>query len=265
MPDKPKPQFVTPREQLDFIYSQTPQIQEATTLLSPFGISNFYYFRIYKDGKYLHLGNNDPYMNFYVHNVHSSPPFVLDMIEGNYTHFIWPSGHSDFLVDASLAHGFSNGISIIRYSKSYYECWTFATKPENTEIIQTYVNEMPRLRHFISFFNSQYASVINQGLSCMGHYANMGFDNNLISQRAKTQCFTLRHDVSLTPREHECLMTLAQGYTRKGIGRKLDISLKTVEFHLNNIKEKLGVSDRNMLVEAYWDVADERCRKCREW
>jgi two-component system NarL family response regulator len=48
----------------------------------------------------------------------------------------------------------------------------------------------------------------------------------------------------LTSRELEVLQMLARGLTNKEIGRALEISGNTVRNHVNNIIEKLDVSDR---------------------
>ncbi len=52
----------------------------------------------------------------------------------------------------------------------------------------------------------------------------------------------------LSPREQEVLTLLAHGYTDKEIGRMLNISQRTVKFHVANIKAKFGVSSRVEIV-----------------
>jgi two-component system NarL family response regulator len=56
----------------------------------------------------------------------------------------------------------------------------------------------------------------------------------------------LRED--LTSRELQVLELLAQGSTNKQIAHKLNISDNTVRCHVNNIMEKLQVSDRTEAV-----------------
>ena len=46
----------------------------------------------------------------------------------------------------------------------------------------------------------------------------------------------------LTPREQECLLLVQQGLTYLQIGQRLAISERTVTFHLQNTKKKLGVN-----------------------
>ena len=52
---------------------------------------------------------------------------------------------------------------------------------------------------------------------------------------------------SLTQREREVLVLLAQGYMNKDIGEKLDISVKTVEKHRANIMNKLDLHNASAL------------------
>ena len=50
----------------------------------------------------------------------------------------------------------------------------------------------------------------------------------------------------LTPRELEILQIILVGYTNKAIAAEMNISEKTVEFHLDNIYTKIGVRTRVM-------------------
>lgn len=48
----------------------------------------------------------------------------------------------------------------------------------------------------------------------------------------------------LTPREHQVLEPVARGWNNGEIANKLSISLSTVQFHVSNILDKLGVQNR---------------------
>lgn len=53
----------------------------------------------------------------------------------------------------------------------------------------------------------------------------------------------------LSPREHEVLQLIAEGYTNKQIAEILCISIKTVQAHRGNIMSKLDLHDRSDLVK----------------
>jgi two-component system nitrate/nitrite response regulator NarL len=53
---------------------------------------------------------------------------------------------------------------------------------------------------------------------------------------------------SMTRREREVVLALAEGLSNKCVGRRLNISEGTVKVHLHNIYGKLGVKNRTALV-----------------
>lgn len=53
----------------------------------------------------------------------------------------------------------------------------------------------------------------------------------------------------LTLRENQCLIELIKGKTAKEIAKKLHISCRTVESHLENVKGKLGCRNKSELIE----------------
>ena len=52
---------------------------------------------------------------------------------------------------------------------------------------------------------------------------------------------------SLTSREREIVLALAEALSNKGVARRLNISEGTVKVHLHNIYSKLGVKNRTAL------------------
>ncbi len=55
----------------------------------------------------------------------------------------------------------------------------------------------------------------------------------------------------LSNSEKECLKLWANGYTIKEIGKERLISPRTVETHLNRIKEKTGLNYKNELIKSW--------------
>ncbi len=53
----------------------------------------------------------------------------------------------------------------------------------------------------------------------------------------------------LTPREAEVLRLIAKGYTNRQIASRLDLSVRTVEGHRDNLKHKLGLEGRAELTD----------------
>ena len=67
----------------------------------------------------------------------------------------------------------------------------------------------------------------------------------------------LNHDPlgGLTARERELLAALANGWTNLQIAARTGITRNTVKYHLKNLYDKLGVSNRAMAVALYMSTA----------
>ncbi len=63
-----------------------------------------------------------------------------------------------------------------------------------------------------------------------------------VGMRNKTDPGQMAKALMLTPREREVLQLIAEGKSGKDIANILQISIKTVEYHRENIKRKLGVT-----------------------
>lgn len=50
--------------------------------------------------------------------------------------------------------------------------------------------------------------------------------------------------IQLTVREQQCLVLTAQNYSAKQVAEKINVTKRTVEFHLNNLNKKLGVKNK---------------------
>lgn len=55
----------------------------------------------------------------------------------------------------------------------------------------------------------------------------------------------------LTPREVEVCELLVQGMGNTGIAARLTLSKKTVDSHVSNIKERVGINNR-VLLALWW-------------
>ena len=61
-------------------------------------------------------------------------------------------------------------------------------------------------------------------------------------------CSLLPSEIVLTERERQVLKLLRSGASNKQISHELDITVRTVEFHLGNIYQKMDVACRTQAV-----------------
>lgn len=74
-----------------------------------------------------------------------------------------------------------------------------------------------------------------------GTYFSSGASQTLFSQFDPAQTTEEKTEESLTEREQDVLKLLAEGCSNKAVARSLDISVRTVETHRQNIKQKLDI------------------------
>lgn len=70
---------------------------------------------------------------------------------------------------------------------------------------------------------------------------------NALTPPTRTQFFLcgLPNNLHLTKREAECIFFLLRGFTIKKVASTLDLSPRTVEFYLKNVKHKLACKKKN--------------------
>ena len=107
-----------------------------------------------------------------------------------------------------------------------------------------------------SYWQGVLAEVLNKGnLDYTFFYTSLGpaereeagFHGYSQKQEPKRDRVVLDGEFSgiyLTPREVDCLNALATGRTVKMVARDLDLSHRTVEFYLKNLKTKFGCATK---------------------
>jgi DNA-binding CsgD family transcriptional regulator len=80
---------------------------------------------------------------------------------------------------------------------------------------------------------------------------------------ARTGCLGAGPPLSLTPREADVLSLIAEGLTNYQIARRLKVSKRTIDKHVEHILEKLGVSSRAAAVAVYAEAEPRRVMRIR--
>lgn len=89
---------------------------------------------------------------------------------------------------------------------------------------------------------------IAQSLTLIAETGLLGIESQAQNLTNMMPGFTV-DSVYLSKRETQCLYYLVRGKTNKGIANKLDISTRTVEHYVENIKYKMGVFSKSELIE----------------
>lgn len=83
----------------------------------------------------------------------------------------------------------------------------------------------------------------------------------VVTDALEKRCAEVAEAYKLSPRESEILVLLAQGRTRTYIQEELVLAENTVKSHVAHIYTKLGIRDRQDMIDIVLDVADEKDQK----
>lgn len=249
-------------------------------LLSKTPITHFDYERFYDDGRHMAFSTT-PDMGACAGGEHLLPTrFEMDMFHqvGLRMTFMshcleLPPGSE--LLDAdkyknniacAAQHNTFHRLYFIDRKDDYYRLLGFGVNKENVSVMNYYLNNLVHLERFGVYFERQLAELIHQIvcehlLTLPTYLFKPALELEAFGQLKEFLASYLdnfeldQKEVSLAPdltgREQECLSLLAKGYTMKMAANDLSLSPRTVEQHIRNAKDKLGLHTKKQLLE-YW-------------
>lgn len=240
------------------------------------GISNFGYLQIFFDSSYFYVCNDLELIKEYVTTINETNIFFEKQLffpkASNEFHYIlWPKISLNRSMDLYMKRNYWHGLTFTKAHSNHVELWWFATDTSNTNINDFYKSNIDVLEKFVFYFRNKTRDIINSknkilanfnkgvDLSQVNNFINTDVDQKKIEQFLKEIGFTSIHirshngTASLSPREVQCLYFLSLGNTMKEIAYKTDLSPRTVESYLNNLRYKTGYKCRSSLVKFYHD------------
>ena len=185
-------------------------------------------------------------------------PYTTEIEVSTYNHIVY-----------FLRHNIKNTIvreDVIVYclsssqAKDIYDCYTFVFESVK-DAKYVYKAHKAKLLKIISHFQNNIEKFINsacvpQKTISLNHY-NIAEIQKAKKNYAKDMLETLPDDEP-SDREFEVLILYANGgYTSSEIAEKLEVTTRTIEAHLENIRDKTGCRNRSAmkkyLIERGWD------------
>lgn len=151
--------------------------------------------------------------------------------------------------------------AIIDSKHSYSEIFVFGTEPDNIQIINFYLNNLNVIKNFVASYKKNAKNIIKIAMEdgvifppAKKIIKNSQWTENFLNDPQKN--IQLNDKTWLTAREVECLTLISKGKTAKEIGRIINISPRTVEYHLNTSKDKLDCNFKSELIEKFSNIVD---------
>lgn len=241
--------------------------QICDSALSSIGITYFNYIKIYDDGSRELLTNNSPWIDHFYKNALYKSVGAIDieyLLPKGY--FLWSELKQD---DPAYEQGretfnIDNGVSFVVKKNKETLLYIFGSSRDNYSINNFYVRNIDLFKRFILYFNDKASSLLYKASK------NRIFlpDKQVIQPRKLKQIdfsvnkrmeffdktridrfFLLNQEkeVYLTRREAECMTYVIKGASAKQIAKILNISYRTVQSHIQNVREKLDCSRKDEL------------------
>lgn len=133
--------------------------------------------------------------------------------------------------------GIGHGLTIIQQNGDHVDSFVFSSTRGNSQINNFYLSQKEL---FVGFIQDFYLEMQKETDSLMHHCFIAPEDIHFVNNPIPT----------LTERQLKCGVFLSKGFKTKEIARFLDLSPRTIEIHLNILKRKFRVKDREQLISA---------------
>ena len=237
------------------------------------GVCEFGYLKMFFDNKYFYVSSDTEMIDAYVKCVTSTAVFYGKTISANNGYLVlpWPKSPAHLWMDVYAKHEYYNGLTILHRNNNCIDLFWFSSKGDNNPAYDFYVSNgnvfLVFMQHWLGKNKKKSGLDAPKVLATFVDGADFSnIDKIELDKKAEEEhvkkflklirlngvdIHTLKGDVYLTRRESECLRLLSKGNTSKEVSSLLDISCRTVEEHVNNIRSKTGYLYKSDLVKLY--------------
>lgn len=250
----------------DFILNQCDEMKKLTGAFSSRDIFFFDYVRVYRNKSRLHLSNHENWVkHFFSHHYDSNTLYFESSTKPHSNTIVYSFTNlwGNFN-DAEKVNAISNqfdigcGITITRFFDEFVENFYLATKKENVKIYEYYLNNTRDLLNVCYFFLDKSKKLIKHAEQNRFPPPKIIYPLSVIestSQHADTNYgdqFDAKHyrlpNAVITQNEASIINWLARGKTCWEIAKITNVSSRTVETRLNEIKKKLNCVKSTQLI-----------------
>ncbi len=241
------------------------------------GISLFLYFKIYENSRYIYLSNDINLTQQYIttfsqENFYFREQHFRGYLNNNsvYTQILWPNHPQSKSMEMYINNGYWHGLIITEQDDNSITFYDFLADKNNSGINEFYVQHSTILEKFVEHFKIKFTDNILTKLQKYLVLYEKGSDlslpnlpkNKMESNSQNIRAFLKATGINtgaaingefihLTERERQCLKLMDRGHSSKSISRELLLSPRTIETHINNIKQKTGYHYKYDLIQLY--------------
>jgi LuxR family transcriptional regulator len=236
--------------------------------LASLGIASFTFQRLYRDGKRLYFANCEKWIDhFYNNNYFFSASFnkYKDLPDTKVMLWArWPwkeQSFYKFMKDAKDNFQYENGLYVCKGNINYIDAFSFRGKVNDSDINFRYLANFPTIEKFIDYFlikaNSLIRATYNKKSFIIPEQNELFTLTTtpfhpttliLSTDLEESNLFLDNNGIKFSKRESECIYAMYLGNSAKEIARQFNISIRTVEYYFNNIRQKLGCTSKSQIL-----------------
>src|SRR3989338_1948707 len=238
----------------------------AEPLFSNSCINNFSYIKFYQNNSVINLTTDTNWIDYrFKENIKYKILFESELNNSTLDKphmYFWPNETNDKLLCALHHFGITNGCNIYIPSQNHIEVFSFASAIDKTNMHNFYINNFHALTQFILYFKNELSSIIDHESPENKIVIDINFPvmklqkntNSLIARKKNLIMGDIKRiqfsdNIYLTYKEAACCYFLNKGYSLKDISNKLSISARTVETHINHVKNKANCYSKSLLLQ----------------
>ena len=255
------------------INEQTQDMCLVCCPLKYLNVDTFIYIKNYKNGKIMHLSNKGDWLKYFHKNeLYKHSPFERTDINYNNCLMLWSAIEKQMVFEKAKKYfNIADGITLVEKDRNgVEEFYLFGTTVDRRNEINFYINNIDLFKKFILYFKSQAIKLITKAeknLICLPNFKPVnpsiiyGLTLEDYISNKNIQSFTKEIEIKkyfigtynlssiyLTKRELDVTTYLLHGKSASVIGNRLNMSKRTVETHIENMKNKLGCFSKKQLV-----------------
>ncbi len=233
------------------------EMKEICTYLSiSFGIEHFSYIKCFSDSTHYHLNTHGDWMEHVYRNFSRRYDVFFKTIDAysSGVHLWLSLSQQASFVDFKEHSGIDHGIVLIEKQDNYCEFYNFASTSDKPQIINFYLNNLDILWRHTFYFKDRASDLLKKAEEdrfILPKCTPAGPDEKLImptyhideilkdTSIKRYYLNVMGKETYLTASEAKCCYYLINNKNIKTIASLYNLSPRTVENHINNIKQKL--------------------------
>ena len=240
-----------------FSYTATAEVEEiCRSFLKACNLNYFDYARTYNNKEIYGLQTNrDWFCHFFSGNYPAASTVTKKGIH------LWRAYSHQLAQSAEQLFDMHQGITIVKPCEEYIDFFDFCAPSSNYAATDFYFNNLDLLDNFYFYFKDKAKNLIKQALK---NPMNVSATNNhckildtdyaefkrlFAAKRVRMNIY--KQEVIFSKREYEVLKQIAQGKTVREIANIFKISPRTVDTHIENARNKVGIISRSKLAENF--------------